>query len=319
MANANHNPHDLISYGPNENCTLTPGPQYCPANVGVYEYRPSLAANSVFITLFGVALATHLVLGIRYKTWAFLFAIFWGCASEMIGYGGRVLMWGNPFSFTGFLVQIICITLGPAFYSAAIYLTLSKIIIFLGPQHARFSPKLYYWIFIPCDILSLILQAVGGALSSVSSGSSAAAVDVAIAGLSFQVFTLCVFIALGIEFSVRYIRAQRSQPRKTPLPTSFKIFVAFLSLSITCILIRCAYRIDELSDGYDGPLIHNEPLFIGLEGVMSVLAVYALVVAHPGPVFGRSDANMYESDVTAPSDGGTEKAEPGISATQQSV
>ena len=52
---------------------------------------------------------------------------------------------------------------------------------------------------------------------------------------------------------------------------------------------------------------------------MSVLAVYALVVAHPGPVFGRSDANMYESDVTAPSDGGTEKAEPGISATQQSV
>ena len=24
----------------------------------------------------------------------------------MIGYGGRVLMWGNPFSFTGFLMQI---------------------------------------------------------------------------------------------------------------------------------------------------------------------------------------------------------------------
>lgn len=106
MANANHNPHNLISYGPNENCTLTPGPQYCPANVGVYEYRPSLAANGIFITLFGVALIVHLVLGIRYKTWAFLFAIFWGCASEMIGYGGRVLMWGNPFSFTGFLVQI---------------------------------------------------------------------------------------------------------------------------------------------------------------------------------------------------------------------
>lgn len=52
---------------------------------------------------------------------------------------------------------------------------------------------------------------------------------------------------------------------------------------------------------------------------MSVLAVYALVVAHPGPVFGRSDANMYESDVTAPSDGRTEKVEPGISATQQNV
>ena len=47
----------------------------------------------------------------------------------------------------------------------------------------------------------------------------------------------------------------------------FKIFVAFLSLAILLIFIRCIYRIDELSDGYSGPLIHDEGLFIGLEGV----------------------------------------------------
>ena len=29
-----------------------------------------------------------------------------GCASEMIGYGGRLLLWENPFGFAGFLVQI---------------------------------------------------------------------------------------------------------------------------------------------------------------------------------------------------------------------
>ena len=50
------------------------------------------------------------------------------------------------------------------------------------------------------------------------------------------------------------------------------MFVVFLSLAITLILIRCAYRIDELSDGYNGPLIHNEPLFIGLEGVYVLLS-----------------------------------------------
>lgn len=100
-----------------------------------------------------------------------------------------------------------------------------------------------------------------------SSGNSKAAVDVAIAGLSFQVFTLSMFIALGIEFAVGYIRAQRDRLQRRALPTSFKVFVAFLSLSITFILIRCAYRIDELSDGYYGPLIRNQSLFIGLEGV----------------------------------------------------
>lgn len=141
----------------------------------------------------------------------------------------------------------------------------SSSILYLGPQHARFAPKLYYWIFIPCDILSLVLQAVGGALSSSSSGGSKTAVYVSIAGLSFQVFTLCVFIGLAIDYGVRWSRA-RQQPT-TPLTRSFKIFVSFLSLSIVLILIRCAYRIDELSDGYNGPLIHDEGLFIALEGV----------------------------------------------------
>ena len=52
---------------------------------------------------------------------------------------------------------------------------------------------------------------------------------------------------------------------------------------------------------------------------MSVLAVYSLVIAHPGPILGRSDANIYESDITGTSNGFTEKEEPGMSTTQQSV
>ena len=86
----------------------------------------------------------------------------------------------------------------------------------------------------------------------------------AIAGLSFQVFTLLIFILLAAEYAIRFQKAERV---KTQLPTKFKIFVGFLSLAIICILIRCIYRIDELSDGYNGPLIHDQGLFIGLEGV----------------------------------------------------
>ncbi|KAL8867644.1 MAG: hypothetical protein Q9174_005523, partial [Haloplaca sp. 1 TL-2023] len=95
-------------------------------------------------------------------------------------------------------------------------------ILYLGPQYARFPPKAYYWIFIPCDILSLILQAVGGALSSTSSGDSGPAVSVSLAGLSFQVFTLVFFIALIGEYIWRYRKGQRISPRTTPLSTRFK-------------------------------------------------------------------------------------------------
>lgn len=137
-------------------------------------------------------------------------------------------------------------------------------VLYLGREYSRFSPKFYYWIFIPCDILSLVLQSIGGALSSTSDGGSKTAVWVSIAGLAFQVFTLCVFIALVVEYAVRYIRASKGA---ASLSTQFKMFSFFLALAILLILIRCVYRIDELSDGYNGPLIHDEGLFVGLEGV----------------------------------------------------
>lgn len=91
-----------ITYGPDENCTLA----LCPVEASLYEYRPSLSASSTFIALFGLALAIQIIQGVKYRTWAFMIAMFWGCTCEMVGYGGRILMWQNPFSFPGFMVQI---------------------------------------------------------------------------------------------------------------------------------------------------------------------------------------------------------------------
>lgn len=46
-------------------------------------------------------------------------------------------------------------------------------------------------------------------------------------------------------------------------------------------------RVFELSEGYsqDSEALRDQPLFIGLEGVMVVVAAWCLVVSHPGPVF----------------------------------
>ncbi len=66
--------------------------------------------------------------------------------------------------------------------------------------------------------------------------------------------------------------------------------------------MRCVYRIDELSDGYNGPLIHKEGLFVGLEGVVIIVAVFCLAIAQPGPVFGwpaNEKAEMEDSERAA--------------------
>lgn len=95
-------PPGLITFGSDTPCNLNT----CPVEWSIYGYRPSLAANVVFTALFGIACAVHLFLGFRWKAWGFTIPMLIGCVTEIIGYVGRIILWNNPFSFNGFMVQI---------------------------------------------------------------------------------------------------------------------------------------------------------------------------------------------------------------------
>lgn len=96
----------------------------CPVSASIYGYYPSLPANAFFCAFFGLALVANLILGTRYKTWTFMIALALGSLTECVGYVGRILMHGNPFSNAGFEMQICCLIMAPAFISAAIYVSL---------------------------------------------------------------------------------------------------------------------------------------------------------------------------------------------------
>jgi hypothetical protein len=85
-----------------DTCTL----DTCGVERTIFHYIPSLTANAVFIAVFGVAFALHLFQGLRWRTWVFMSCILCGCTIEMVGYGGRIIMHSNPFSFGGFMMQI---------------------------------------------------------------------------------------------------------------------------------------------------------------------------------------------------------------------
>lgn len=280
-------PNGLIVFGPDANCTL----DLCPLEWSVYKYRPSLAANVIFIILYALAMGIHIFLGIRWRTWFYMIFMILGCLFEIIGYIGRLLMYSNPFSFPGFMIQIVFITSGPVFYTAAVYVTLSKTIQSFAPEISRFRPELVWWIFIPADIVCLTLQAAGGALSTVSQGSSQTGIDVAMAGLALQVAILVLFCVLLGDYLFRYFRSGSA----SALSTRMRIFFGFLSAAVIMILGRCAFRCYELSEGYqDSDLVTNEGLFIGLEGVLVVIAVFCLCIGHPGLVFQQSTGSDIE-------------------------
>ncbi len=104
------------------NCTIST----CDIEDSIYEYRPSVSANSILLALFALSLIAHVAQGWIYRYKAFAILMFFGCLAEIIGYVGRLISWNNPFSETGFLTQICCLTLAPAFFSAAIYICIAK-------------------------------------------------------------------------------------------------------------------------------------------------------------------------------------------------
>jgi phosphatidylglycerophosphate synthase len=90
----------------------------------------------------------------------------------------------------------------------------------------------------------------------------------ALVGLSLQVVTMVAFCGFFADYLIRYFRSDIYRSGLyTRMGKRPKLFFSFLALAISLILARCAYRLAELHDGYRGRLIHDEPLFIGLEGV----------------------------------------------------
>ncbi|KAK3943130.1 RTA1-domain-containing protein [Diplogelasinospora grovesii] len=280
-------------------CFDNPFSASCDDVPSFYGYRLSLAANAVFLALFCLSLLGFMIVyAATRRGLGFTIAFLLGIICEIIGYGGRIMSWENQWDENGFLMQICCLTIGPAFMAAGIYLCLRRIVYAFGPENSRIAPEMYTRIFIPCDVISLVLQATGGGMASVAShnGDSVDTGDnIMIAGLSFQVLTLMVFMVCALDFGLNVLRRHRrygadafdqsATARRVRNSKAFKGLLAALALSTICIFWRSVYRVAELSKGWDGPLMKREDLFIGFEGVMVIVACLVLNVFHPSLCF----------------------------------
>lgn len=192
---------------------------------------------------------------------------------------------------------MIPLTVAPALLTAGIYLCLGRVIVAIGSENSRLKPKLYTYIFVSCDLLSLVLQAIGGGMAATARDSkgSRRGVNIMIAGLISQVITMTLFLALWGDFAFRTRRAKlsgslsRTQPPLYDQLRSNRNFTRFqwsLFAATILIFVRCIYRVAELWEGFGGHLANDEVTFMIFEGPMIIIAITAITVFHPGRVFG---------------------------------
>jgi len=139
-----------------------------------------------------------------------------------------------------------------------------------------------------------LLNSAGAVLAS--SGSKARlGNDVMMLGLVSQVVTLGVFGALTADVYFR-IRKFRGEINESTLPLRnsrrFKYFLIATIIAYACISIRCVYRIAEMAGGWRNKIMENQVGFVIFDGVMCIVAVFAMNIFHPGFLFKQSYATL---------------------------
>ena len=141
---------------------------------------------------------------------------------------------------------------------------------------------MYFWIFYSCDILSLVIQAVGGSMASTALTAnppkqSRFGTDVMVGGIIFQMASITIFVFFFTEF-LRRVHHNRHNA------ISRKTWCLIFASAFSCLMIYIwsVYRTMELLQGWSGYLITHENFFIALDASLMLGAVVVFNFIHPG-------------------------------------
>ena len=155
----------------------------------------------------------------------------------------------------------------PCFFSAAIYYILGQMITQYGRRYSPISARMYLAIFVSFDIISIVVQAVGGAMASKAGGedppgNTVPGTHTMMGGIIIQLVSMTTFGLLWLVFIWR--------SRAVPISRVLLIVTTF---SAFCIIVRNFYRAVELAQGWKGYLITHEAYFAVLDGALMAMSV----------------------------------------------
>jgi len=162
------------------------------------------------LLLFGLSTSIHLAQAIYTRRWYLLFTVLLCGIAEVIGWGGRLWSSYGVYNITAYLMQISTTILAPTFLAAANFIILGTIISRVGPEYSRLPARSYAIIFVSVDILSLVIQAIGGGMASIAvqtiDGNPETGGHVMLVGIICQLVEMAIYVLLASEFFLNYKR-----------------------------------------------------------------------------------------------------------------
>ncbi|KAJ4488398.1 RTA1-domain-containing protein [Lentinula aciculospora] len=264
-----------------------------------YGYVPTEWICILFVVLYALSTVTHIGQACWYRLWWMIPTAGFCGILEILGWAARLWSSHSPGLAEPYEMQITCTILGPTPLIAATFVILGRVIEQLGTSYSRLSPRMYTIFFCSADVISLIVQAVGGAKAAGAVARSTSPVmggRIMLGGIVFQLAVITVYVICGAECFIRYLRDQpirdsgtlhEGNIRRGVLTKYLQVQIGALAFMTTCLWIRSVYRTIELADGWTGRIITTQVYFNVLDGAMVTLAIFTLNFAHPGLLVGQ--------------------------------
>lgn len=189
--------------------------------LNIYKYDLSIPANAIYFAIFTIVFLYMVVTSIRSRYYWYNVTYIAGYGLEFCGWLGRILSINDTRNNNYYILQFVALTLAPAFIMAGIYFLFAQLVVIHGRQYSLLKPLWYSYFFITCDVLSLLIQAGGGASASIASKrreDTTPGTNTVIAGIVLQTFAMTIFIIFWFEFLNRlYFKHSKQVESDSPL------------------------------------------------------------------------------------------------------
>ncbi|TFY80943.1 hypothetical protein EWM64_g3065 [Hericium alpestre] len=259
-----------------------------------YGYVPTKWVGFMFVGVFAISTFAHAAQAIHFRTWwLFPTAVMCGLL-EVIGWVARLWSGFQPTLLEPYIIQTTATIIAPTPLLATNFIILGRLIGHLGAKYSRLGPRAYSIVFTSCDIVALVVQAVGGVKASKAVSDHEdpePGGHIMLIGIIIQMIAIIVYVSLAAEFIFRVLRdrplgrsrssgAQFSKP--TEIEGPIKLMIYGLMFMSGCIFLRSIYRTIELINGFTGIIITTQIYFILFDATLIAFALYALHYFHPG-------------------------------------
>ncbi|KAM0303878.1 hypothetical protein ACHAPM_003450 [Fusarium culmorum] len=169
-------------------------------------------------------------------------------------------------------------------------MTLGRMVHYFIPDHSLLGMPAVTLaaIFVGLDIVSFIIQLIGGSLAGPGSppDEQLKAIHIYMGGIGLQEFFIVIFIILCIVFQRKMHEIRAEKGIKALVASDWGKLLCALYFSLAMISVRIIYRLIEFSggEGQDNPLVTHEIYFYILEAAPMFLALLSFNVVHPGRV-----------------------------------